>query len=101
MQAKTKLKYSVISVEILSPIAGQALRQMFIVGCQFDQRFSYGRIGRLARQSSPFLRLSMKLFGLRSARFHGRLLSTFRRAYALVPIGAQLVHWVGARGRAF
>ena len=61
IQAKTKLKYSVISVESLSPIAGQALRQMFIVGCQFDQRFSYGRIGRLARQSSPFLRLSMKL----------------------------------------
>ena len=92
---------SVISVEILWPIAAQALRQMFIVGCQFDQRFAYGRIERLARQSSPFLRLSMKLFGSRWARFHGRLFSLVRRAYALVPIGAQLVHWVGARGRAF
>jgi hypothetical protein len=42
---------------------------MFIVGCQFDQRFAYGRIERLARQSLPFLRLCMKLFGSRSARF--------------------------------
>jgi hypothetical protein len=45
--------------------------------------------------------LSMKVFGSRWARFHGRPFSLFRRAYALVSIGAKLVHWVGARGRAF
>ena len=55
-------------VRSLAFAAAQALRQMFIVGCQFDQRFAYGRIERLARQSLPFLRLSMKRFGSRSAR---------------------------------
>ena len=56
-------------VRSLAFAAAQALRQMFIVGCQFDQRFAYGRIERLARQSLPFLRLCMKLFSSRSARF--------------------------------
>ena len=35
---------------------------MFIVGCQFDERFPYERIEALARQSLAFLRLSMKRF---------------------------------------
>src|SRR5262249_54515247 len=48
-------------VRSLAFASAQALRQMFIVGRQFDQRFAYGRIERLARQSLPFLRLGMKL----------------------------------------
>ena len=48
-------------VRSLAFASAQALRQMFMLGCQFDQRFAYGRIERLARQSLPFLRLSMKL----------------------------------------
>jgi hypothetical protein len=35
---------------------------MFIVGCQFDERFPYEGIEALARQSLAFLRLSMKRF---------------------------------------
>ena len=58
-------------VRSLAFAAAQALRRMFIAGCQFDQRFAYGRIERLARRSLPFLRLSMKLFGSRSARHVG------------------------------
>ena len=54
---------------------------MFIVRCQFDERFSYEQIEALARQSLAFLRLSMKLFGSRSARFQGRLFSLLRRVY--------------------
>jgi len=61
MQPDRKMKYSVIfSVEILSPPL-QALCQMFIVECQFDERFSYENVEALARQSLAFLRLSMKV----------------------------------------
>jgi hypothetical protein len=57
------MKYSVIfSVEILSLLL-QALRQMFIVGCQFDERFPYENVEAFARQSLAILRLSMKRFG--------------------------------------
>ena len=48
---------------------------MFIVGRQFDERFPYENVEALARQSLAFVRLSMKLFGSRSALFHGALLS--------------------------
>ena len=50
----------------------QALRQMFIVGRQFDERVPYEQIEALARQSLAFLRLSMELFGSCSAWFHER-----------------------------
>ena len=48
MPAERRMKYSVISVEILSLLL-QALRQMFIVGCQFDERFPYENVKGLAR----------------------------------------------------
>ena len=60
-----------LSVEVLSLLL-QALRQMFIVGRQFDERFPYERAEALARQSLAFLRLSMELFGSCSAWFHER-----------------------------
>jgi hypothetical protein len=65
---------------------------MFIVGCQFDQRFPYERIEALARQSLAFLRLSMKLFGSASAQFHGASLQLVPSCLCLVPIGARFVH---------
>ena len=81
MQPDRKMKYSVIfSVESLPPLL-RALCQMFIVGCQFDERFSYENVEALARQSLAFLRLSVQLFGSRSARFQGRLFSLLRRVY--------------------
>src|SRR6516225_1266953 len=46
----------------LASLLLQALRLMFIVGCQFDERFPYERIEALARQSLAFPRLSMKRF---------------------------------------
>jgi len=60
--AERRMKYSVISVEILSLLL-QALCQMFIVGCQFDERFPYENVEAVARQSLAILRLSMKRFG--------------------------------------
>ena len=62
---------------------------MFIVGCQFDQCFPYENVEALARQSLAFPRLSMKLFGLRSALFHEASLVP---SYVLVPIRARFVH---------
>ena len=74
------------------PLPFQALSQMFIVGCQFDQRFPYEKIEALARQSLAFLRLSMKLFGSPSAQFHGASLQLVPSCLCLVPIGARFVH---------
>ena len=63
MQPDRKMKYSVIfSVESLPPLL-RALCQMFIVGCQFDERFPYENVEAVARQSLAILRLSMKRFG--------------------------------------
>jgi len=70
MPVERKMKYSVIcSARVLSLLL-QALRLIFIVGCQFHERFPYENVEALARQSLAFVRLSMKLFGSRSARFH-------------------------------
>ena len=44
------------------PLPFQALGLMFIVGCQFDERFPYENVEGLARQSLAFPRLSMKRF---------------------------------------
>jgi hypothetical protein len=63
---------------------------MFIVGCQFDERFSYENVEALARQSLAFLRLSLKLFGSRSARFHGASLQFVPSRLCLVPIRRSL-----------
>ena len=59
------------TVLALASLLLQALRLMFIVGCQFDERFPYERIEAFARQPLAFLRLSVKrFFRSRSARFH-------------------------------
>ena len=56
------MKYSVIfSAQVLSLLL-QVLRLIFVVGCQFDERFPYENVEALARQSLAFLRLSMKVF---------------------------------------
>ena len=79
MQVERKMKYSAIcSARVLSLML-QALRLMFIMGCQFHERFPYENVEALARQSLAFLRLSMKvIFGLhrtRSREFMGPLRS--------------------------
>jgi len=79
MQVERKMKYSAIcSARVLSLLL-QALRLMFIMGCQFHERFPYENVEALARQSLAFLRLSMKvIFGLhrtRSREFMGPLRS--------------------------
>jgi len=62
MQDERKMKYSVIfSAQVLSLLL-QVLRLIFVVGCQFDERFPYENVEALARQSLAFLRLSMKVF---------------------------------------
>ena len=89
--------FLIFSVEFLSSLL-QALRQMFIVRCQFDERFSYEQIEALARQSLAFLRLSMKLFGSRSAGFHGASLQFVPSCLCLVPIRARFVHAPNGHG---
>jgi hypothetical protein len=44
----------------LAPLPLQALRLMFIVGCQLGQRFPYENVEALAHQSLALPRLSMK-----------------------------------------
>ena len=70
MAAERKMKYSVISVEILSLLL-QALRQMFIVGCQFDERFPYENVEALTCQSLAFLRLGPLLGEWMLSEFSG------------------------------
>ena len=55
----------------LLPLLLQALRLIFVVGRQFDERFPYEIVEALACQSLAFLRLSMKVFfGLHRTRSH-------------------------------
>ena len=72
----------------LVPLPFQALGLMFIVGCQFDERFPYENVEGLARQSLAFPRLSMKgFFGShRTAPLSDEdLLAKRRRSLRLVP----------------
>ena len=68
----------------LLPLLLHALRLMFIVGREFDERFPYERIEALARQPLAFLRLSVK----RSARLRrgsiGRFVQTGTKSISLV-----------------
>ena len=76
----------------LAPLLFQALCLMFIMGCQFDERFPYKRIEALAGQSLAFPRMSMKLLDLHSARFHVASLQLVPSCPCLVPIRARFVH---------